>query len=141
MAQLRHAILAVLMVLIPVVCSASPADDAAAIIDQWAAAYSSNNLEALLKVYAPDAILQGTNEPQINVGREALRQYFRDLPNSGKKVTIQERRMVTLNDTTVMGIGFYKFKNPSRFSFVVVKRGNDWMIAHHHSSLIPPGRP
>jgi hypothetical protein len=45
--------------------------------------------------------------------------------------------MVTLNDTTVMGIGFYKFKNPSRFSFVVVKRGNDWMIAHHHSSLIP----
>lgn len=125
----------------PAACLASPADDAASIIDQWAAAYSSNDVEALLKVYAPDAILQGTNEPQINVGREALRKYFRDLPNSGKKVTIQERRMVTLNDTTVMAIGFYKFKNPSRFSFVVVKRGNDWMISHHHSSLVPAGRP
>jgi hypothetical protein len=26
----------------------------------------------------------------------------------------------------------------ARFTFVVVKRGADWRIAHHHSSATPP---
>jgi uncharacterized protein (TIGR02246 family) len=141
MVRCSQTILAVFVTLVPSMSLAGPVEDAAAVIDRWAAAYSSNDVETLLKVYAPDAILQGTNEPQINVGKEALRKYFRDLPNSGKKVIVQERRMVALNDTTVIGVGFYTFRNPARFSFVVVKRGNDWMIAHHHSSSIPVGRP
>jgi len=126
--------------LAPLTASAGPAEDGAAAIDRWVAAYSANDLDALVKVYAPDAILQGTSEPQINVGTEALRQYFKRLPGSGNKVTIQERRMVVINDTTVLGLGFYTFRGPARFSFLVVKRGNDWMIAHHHSSSIPAGR-
>jgi len=120
---------------------AGPAEEGSEAIDRWVAAYSANDIEAMLRVYAPDAILQGTSEPQINTGTEALRKYFRGLPGSGNKVTIQERRMVVLNDTTVIGLGFYTFRNPARFSFVVVKRGNDWVIAHHHSSSIPAGRP
>jgi hypothetical protein len=126
---------------IPSVTYAGPADEASAAIDRWVAAYSSNDIEALLKAYAPDAILQGTSEPQINTGTEALRKYFRGLPGSGNKVTIQQRQMVVINDTTVIGLGFYTFRNPARFSFVVVKRGNDWVIAHHHSSSIPARRP
>ena len=98
---------------------AGPAEDASAAIDRWVAAYSSNDIEALVRAYAPDAILQGTSEPQINVGSDALRKYFRGLPGSGNKVTIQERRMVVLSDTVVMGFGFYTFRNPARFSFVV----------------------
>jgi hypothetical protein len=128
-------------VVMPMSTFAGAAEDAAAAIDRWAAAYSSNDVDAMLKVYAQDAILQGTSEPQINVGSEAIRKYFRGLPGSGNMVTIQERRMVAINETTVLGLGFYTFRNPARFSFLVVKRGNDWVIAHHHSSSIPAGRP
>jgi hypothetical protein len=56
------------------------------------------------------------------------------------EVTIQERRLVVLNDTTMLELGFYIFRNPARFSFLVVKRGNNWVIAHHNSSSIPAGR-
>ena len=120
---------------------AGPAEEGEAAIDRWVAAYNANDLEALMKAYAPDAILQGTSEPQINVGTEDLRKYFKRLPNGGSSVSIQERRMVAINDTTALGLGLYSFKGgPARFSFLVVKRGNDWVIQHHHSSSIPKGR-
>jgi hypothetical protein len=141
MVTFRQFLIAALVAFVPTIGNAGPAEDGAATIDRWVAAYSANDVDAMLKVYAPDAILQGTSEPQINVGSEAIRKYFRGLPNSGNKVTIQERRMVAINDTTVLGLGFYTFKNPARFSFLVVKRGNAWFIAHHHSSSIPAGRP
>jgi len=141
MFRLAQILLASLVVFVPTMSMAGPAEDAAAAVDRWAAAYSANDVEAMLKVYAPDAILQGTSEPQINVGAEAIRKYFRGLPNSGNKVTIQERQMVVINETTALGLGFYTFRQPARFSFLVVKRGNDWFIAHHHSSSIPKGRP
>ena len=116
-------------------------EDGAAAIDRWVAAYNANDLEALMKAYTPDAILQGTSEPQINVGTTDLRQYFKRLPQGGSSVSIQERRMFVINDTTVLGVGTYSFKGgPARFSFLVVKRGNDWLIQHHHSSSIPKGR-
>jgi hypothetical protein len=120
---------------------AGPAEDGAAAIDRWVAAYNANDLEALMKAYAPDAILQGTSEPQINVGTEDLRKYFKRLPAGGSSVSIQERRMFVINDTTVLGVGLYTFRGgPARFSFLAVKRGNDWVIQHHHSSSIPKGR-
>lgn len=130
-----------LMILTPANAPAGPAEDGAAAIDRWVAAYNAADLEALMKAYAPDALLQGTSEPQINVGTADLRQYFKRLPAGGSSVSIQERRMVVVNDTTVLGLGFYSFKGgPARFSFLVVKRGNDWLIQHHHSSSIPKGR-
>ena len=106
---------------------AGPEEDGAAAIDRWVAAYNANDLDALMKAYAPDAILQGTSEPQINVGTADLRKYFRNLPKGGSSNSIQERRMFVINDTTVLGVGIYTFKSgPARFSFLVVKRGNDW---------------
>jgi hypothetical protein len=129
------------MTFAPIQALAGPAEDGAAAIDRWVTAYNAADLEALMKAYAPDAILQGTSEPQINVGTSDLRQYFKRLPNGGSSVSIQERRMVVINDTTVLGLGLYTFRGgPARFSFLVVKRGNDWMIQHHHSSSIPKGR-
>ena len=141
MHKLVPLIVAAIMTSTTIPSSAGPAEDGAAAIDRWAAAYNSADLDALMKAYAPDAILQGTSEPQINVGTEDLRKYFRNLPKGGSSVSFQERRMVVINDTTALGVGFYSFRtNPARFSFLAVKRGNDWVIQHHHSSSIPKGR-
>ena len=141
MAWLVRCALVVLLAMMPVTAMAGPAEDGAAAIDRCNAAYNANDLDALMKVYAPDAVLQGTSEPQINVGTADLRKYFRNLPKGGSSNTIHERRMFVINDTAVLGVGTYSFKGgPARFSFLVVKRGNDWLIQHHHSSSIPKGR-
>jgi hypothetical protein len=133
--------LVALLAMVPVTAMVGPEEDGAAAIDRWVAAYNANDLDALMKAYAPDAILQGTSEPQINVGTADLRQYFKRLPAGGSRVSIQERRMFVINDTTALGVGIYTFRGgPARFSFLAVKRGNEWLIQHHHSSSIPKGR-
>ena len=141
MAWLVRCALVALVAMVPVTAMAGPEEDGAAAIDRWDAAYNANDLDALMKAYAPDAVLQGTSEPQINVGTAELRKYFRNLPKGGSSNTIHERRMFVINDTTVLGVGTYTFKSgPSRFSFLVVKRGNDWVIQHHHSRRSRKGR-
>jgi uncharacterized protein (TIGR02246 family) len=122
---------------------AGPAEDANAVVDRWSAAYSSNDPEAVVKNYWPDAILLGTVSPVISEGSEAIRTYFSPLRGSGNKNAVGERRTIVLGDNAVLVTGFYEFTRmregqpvpgPARFTMVVVKRGGEWNIAHHHSS-------
>jgi uncharacterized protein (TIGR02246 family) len=142
----RIMILAV-VVLTPVIAVAGPAEDASTVIDRWAAAFSANDLDAVVKLYAPDAILLGTVSPILAEGTEPIRAYFAKFPGSGNKVVIGEQRMVILSDGAVLGTGFYEFTairdgtpvpTPTRFSMVVMKRGHDWLIFHHSSQRPKP---
>jgi hypothetical protein len=114
---------------LPAQALAGPAEEGSAVIDRWAAAVNANDADAVVKLYAPDGLLHGTSSPTLNV-----------------EVTIGDRHMVALGDAAAMGVGFYKVKSaegatrPARFTFVMVKRGADWLIAHHHSSVLPPAR-
>ena len=136
-----------LLLLLPAQTLASPAEDASAVIDRWAAAFNANDVDAIVKLYAPDGLLHGTSSPTLNAGTSAISEYFKVLPGSGNKVTIGDRHMVALGDAAAMGVGLYEFRSaqgaarPARFTFVVVKRGADWLIAHHHSSVLPAARP
>jgi hypothetical protein len=69
----------------PVVAVAGPAEEANAVINRWSAAYSSNDPEAVVKNYRPDAILLGTVSPVMSEGTEAIRTYFSPLKGSGNK--------------------------------------------------------
>jgi uncharacterized protein (TIGR02246 family) len=130
------------------VAFAGPAEEANAVIDQWSVTYSANDRDALVGLYAPDAILLGTTSPVISEGTEGIRKYFQELPGSGRKNTIVERRTIVLSETSVVGTGFYNFARatendtprPSRFTMVVTKRDGRWMIAHHHSSPLSASR-
>jgi uncharacterized protein (TIGR02246 family) len=125
--------------------TAGPAEDGSAVIDRWSAAYSANDRDLLVSLYAPDAILLGTTSPIISQGTEAIRKYFEMLPDSGRRNAITERNIIVLGDDAVVGTGFYTFSRavendtprPSRFTMLMVKRDGQWMIAHHHSSLRP----
>lgn len=131
------------------VVTAGPAEDGSAVIDRWSAAYSANDRDLLVSLYASDAILLGTTSPIISQGTEAIRKYFEMLPDSGRRNTITERHTIVLGDDAVVGTGFYTFSRavendtprPSRFTMLVVKRDGQWMIAHHHSSPRPEGQP
>ncbi|HSN20187.1 MAG TPA: SgcJ/EcaC family oxidoreductase [Usitatibacter sp.] len=124
--------------------SAGPAEDANATVDRWSAAYTSNDPEAIVKYYTPDAILLGTVSPIMSVGTDAIRTYFGAVKGTGNKNTITDRRTIVLSDNSVVVTGFYVFTrmkdgqaspSPSRFTMLLVKNGDgEWRIAHHHSS-------
>ena len=120
---------------------AGPAEEANGLVDKWSATYSSNDRDALVKLYAPDAILLGTVSPVISQGTEAITKYFG--PPSGNTNAIEERRTIVLGDDAVVVTGFYEFTRmkdgqpvpgPSRFTMLLTKRNGEWRIAHHHSS-------
>jgi uncharacterized protein (TIGR02246 family) len=125
---------------------AGPAEEANAVIDKWAASYSANDVEAIVKLYTPDAVFLGTTSPIIADTPETRRAYFARLPGTGNKSAIAERRTIVISDTAVVGTGFYNFiimrdgkanENANRFTMLLVKRDNEWLIAHHHSSSRP----
>ena len=132
-----------LMLMSPSMAVAGPAEEANAVVDRFSAAYTSNDPEAVVKLYAPDAILLGTVSPVISVGTEAIRKYFSMIKGSGNKNAIQERHTIVLGDNAVVVTGFYEFIRmqdgkpvpaPSRFTMLITKSGGEWHIAHHHSS-------
>jgi uncharacterized protein (TIGR02246 family) len=146
--KLSHSIRFIFIAMIwmlPTLAVAGPIEEVNAAIDRWSAAYTSNNVDAVVGSYWPDAILLGTNSPVISVGADAIRKYFTDLKlqGSGNKNVIQERHTIVVDDNAVVVTGFYEFvrmkegqpvPGPSRFTMLVTKRGGEWRIAHHHSS-------
>jgi uncharacterized protein (TIGR02246 family) len=135
------------------VALADPADEVSAVVDRWATAFNTNDVDALVNLYAPDAILVGSTGLTRQEGRDAIRGYFARLAHSGDKVVIEDRKIVSLGDNITYATGFYEFsamregelkKTKAGFSMVFVKQGNDWLIAHHHSSVRsspPPALP
>ena len=132
-----------LILMSPAVAAAGPAEEANAVVDRFSAAYNSNDPEAVVKLYTPEAILLGTVSPVISMGTEAIRNYFSMIKGSGNKNAIQERHTIVLGDNAVVVTGFYEFTrmkdgkpvpSPSRFTMLIVKSGDEWRIAHHHSS-------
>lgn len=132
----------------PLLAVADSKEDATAVVDRWSAAYSANDPEAVVKTYRPDAILLGTVSPVISQGTEAIRAYYSKLKGSGNKNKLGERHTMVLGDNAVIVTGFYDFtavkdnqfeRGPARYTMLLIKDGDEWLIAHHHSS--PRGSP
>jgi uncharacterized protein (TIGR02246 family) len=131
------------LALTPILAIAEPADDAGSAVDRWVTAFNSNDVDAVVSLYAPDAILVGSTGLTLTQGSEAIRGYFARLAKSGDKVVIGDRKIVVLDDNVAYATGFYEFsavrngevkKSWAGFSIVLVKHANAWLIAHHHSS-------
>src|SRR6202163_802522 len=129
--------------LITLIAFAGTPQDANAVVDRWSAAYTSNDPEAVVRIYWPDAILLGTVSPVMSEGTDAIRTYFSALKGSGNKNANGDRRTIVLDENAVVVTGFYEFTRmqdgkpvpaPARFTMLIVKRGDEWRIAHHHSS-------
>ena len=149
MARFTRALFVALVALAPTTALAGPIDDATTVVEKFVAAYNANDAQAIVKLYAPEAILLGTVSPVMSVGTDAIRAYFSQVPGSGNKVAIDERKMVMLSDGSVVATGFYTFTrirdgnpvpDPARFTMVLEKRGSEWFIVHHHSSQRPKPR-
>src|SRR5262245_28265493 len=143
MGRIGRLVLVVLAMLVPVAASADPAADVAKTLDNWAATFNANDVDALVKLYTPDAVLVGTAGSTLNEGSDAIRKYFARLEKSGDKVSIGIRKIVVLDDSVAYITGFNEFtavrngetrRSPTGFTMVMVRRGSEWLIAHQHSS-------
>jgi len=143
MGRFVRIVLLVLATLVPVGASAGPPEDVAAALERWASAFNANDVESLLKLYTPDAVLVGTTGSTLIEGQDGIRKYFSRLEKSGDKVSIGIRKVVVLDDKVAYVTGFNEFtatrngetrKSPTGFTVVLVKHGNEWLIAHQHSS-------
>ncbi len=125
--------------------NAGPAEEANAAVERFSAAYSANDVDALVQLYTPNAVLLVTNSPVISEGRDAVRAYFTNLKlaGSGNKNQLQDRRTIVVNDNAVLVTGFYEFTRmaegkpvpgPARFTVLLTKVDGQWLIAHQHSS-------
>lgn len=140
-------LLVALLAVAPTQVFAGPAEDAGPLFTRWKAAYDANDNVAVAKLYATDALLHGTRSRDVTVGRDAITKYFTVVVGTGNKVEFRERDLKVLNDKTILVVGFNDFMRnkdgaltpePARFTMVLVKQGDEWLIAHHHSSLRPP---
>ena len=118
------------------------------VLHAWINAVNNKDLEAVLNLYAENAVLMPTFSPHPETTREKLVKYFTTLserPNLS--VTLLERTVITqtLTDSIAVLSGLYKFEFEiddslvpfaSRFSFVVDLE-LDHPILHHHSAQLP----
>src|ERR1700678_825511 len=82
--------LVALLLLTPSLALAAPGDDAAKVVDRWAAAFSADDPSAVVSCYAPDATLLGTESPVLTQGTDAIRAYFTRILTGGSSVKISE---------------------------------------------------
>lgn len=117
-----------------------------AVISQWAAAFSKPTADEICSLYAKDGVLLGTLSPFYRNTPELIKEYFDGM------LSLQER-CVELSELHIQDYGnsatcsgFYTFYWNSddaridldaRFTFVLVKQNERWLIAHHHSSALP----
>jgi hypothetical protein len=130
--------------------TAGPKEDAYSTVERWASEFNAANVDKLVSLYTPDALFFGTTMQTLATTPEAVRKYFAGVAMIAPKVKLGDHSMMMISDTAVLDAGSYEFTRekdgqtmivPARYSILLVKKGNDWGIAHHHSSARPAPPP
>ena len=128
--------------------NAGPKEDAVAILDKWTKAFSASDVDGIVKLYAPDALFLGTTSKTVVVKPEGIRSYFENalLNNRPRGATLNSYETMVVSDTSVVFTGLdtitgvrdgQPISANGRVTFVVAKRGADWLIVHFHRSAMP----
>lgn len=121
-------------------------NDAYATVQRWERAFNDGDHGAVAALYAPGAILWGTLASTLIITPDAIGTYFAEAARAGLKVTLGEHASIAISGTSVVDAGHYELVRlrdgqkavfPARYSFVLVRSNDAWMIAHHHSSMLP----
>lgn len=142
--------LAAIALLFPLfsVAIAGPKEDALKVVDKWTKAFTESDVDGIVKLYAPDAIFLGTGSKTLVTKPEEIRKYFEAAlrNNRPRGASVGEHAVMILSDTAVVVTGMdtvtgtrdgSTFSANGRVSFVLVKRDQDWKIAHFHRSAMP----
>jgi len=127
---------------------AGPKEEALQVLERWSQAFGQSNVDAIVALYAPDALFMGTGSKTLVTRQEGIRSYFENalLQNKPRSAALSEYETRVLSDTWVLVTGLdatagvrdgKPFSNPGRVTFIVAKQGSDWKIVHFHRSAIP----
>jgi uncharacterized protein (TIGR02246 family) len=120
-------------------------DEVRSLFSLWNNALATENPEVVADRYASNAILLPTVSDEPRTTKEGITDYFINfLKNKPQGVILDG---VTLSGPDwAEDAGVYEFtmgadgsRVMARYSFVYVKEGGEWKIAHHHSSAMPEG--
>ena len=147
--SLRTTAVALLMLACTLPCHA--ADRGAQAVDAaWVKAMKANNLDAVLKCYAPDAVAW-LPEMREARGEQAIRAAYQDLlsANTVKDAALLDTKYKT---TGIVSVGWGKYSitlvpkaggDPvvmtGRFIDVAERRGGQWVYIVDHASAEPTG--
>lgn len=125
--------------------AASCLTEAGKVLLRWAETIGTRDVDAVLALYAPDAILVPTMSDDVRGREDDRRAYFESFLASERircGITVQKKRVSRKLGTVVIG-GLYTFTMlkdgrdevvPARFLFTFEEIGGRWLITGHHSS-------
>jgi uncharacterized protein (TIGR02246 family) len=127
---------------------ASPKEDAYQVVEKWGKAFTASDVDAIVRLYAPEALMIGTLGKVVLTKPEEIRRYFDVALNTNKprSASLNSSEALVVDDSTVIITGLdtvtgVKDGQPviglGRVTFVVAKRGADWLIVHLHRSPQP----
>ena len=107
-----------------------------------------NNPGPVVDLYAPDAVLLPTVETGPYTTHDQIAGYFKHFLVNKPSGTI-DRRTIYTGCNVAFDVGLYTFnygvqpKSPTaaRYTYIYKYVNSEWLIAHHHSSVWPPGPP
>lgn len=123
-------------------CKTLTEQDALALFDRWNASLQTGQPERVADLYSDQAVLLPTLSATPRLTREARVDYFRHFLASRPDGTLDTHFLQTGCDTATM-TGLYTFNMAdskqvgARYTFTYLWNGDTWLIAHHHSSLLP----
>ena len=127
---------------------AGPKEDAYQIVEKCGKACPEADVDGIAKLYAPDALMIGTLGKAVWTKPEQIQGYFDVALNTNKPRTakLNSSEALVVDDNTVVIAGFdtltgvkdgQPLSSMGRVTFVLAKRGSDWMIVHLHRSPLP----
>jgi uncharacterized protein (TIGR02246 family) len=116
-------------------------------VDRWTRVLAENNPDTIAALYSKDAVLWGTLSPTVRSDPAGVKAYFVSAFQALPKLTVKfGEQFIRVYGDTAIDTGSYTFSYtkdgetkslPARYSFTLVKEGNDCKIVDHHSSAMP----
>lgn len=116
-------------------------------LNQWIALVSSQDIDAVVDLYASNGLLLGTFSDEIRIGKEKIREYFEYFLAQKPKATVIDSTNHMIGDEILVVNGFYDFEVKAddadtktvsaRFTFVFKIQDVGFEIISHHSSVMP----
>ncbi|CRL99632.1 MULTISPECIES: SgcJ/EcaC family oxidoreductase [Pseudomonas] len=119
----------------------------AGLFDRWNSALQTGNVDSVVALYAPGAVLQPTVSNQVRTTPDQIKDYFDHFLALKPVGQINYREIRQLGSNVAMDSGVYTFtlteangkkrEVQARYTFVYEQVGGQWKILNHHSSAMP----